>query len=308
MNLVKSGLKQWNSGSRTLLAGAVCFVLLGAILSIPANKAFAQDDGRAAAQEGPAAGNNDATSDQAVGVERVEDGVVANVESEGINIFSLIVQGGAFTIPIGLMSLVTVTFVIERSMALRRDRVIPANLVAELGLLAEEQGQFDPRAAYRLCQRYPSAAASVIRAMLVKVGRPQSEVDRSTTEASEREADRLYSNVRWLNLAATVTPLMGLLGTVWGMIQAFHDTTGLPQGVNKADFLAEGIYVALVTTLCGLIVAIPAAVFSHYLEGKLQRLFHEVEELLFSLMPQIERFEGRMRFTSVENGEDESEE
>ena len=188
MNLVKSGLKQWNFGSRMLLAGAVFCVLLGAILSIPANKAFAQDDGRAAAQEGPAAGNNDATSDQAVGVERVEDGVVDNVESEGINIFSLIVQGGAFTIPIGLMSLVTVTFVIERSMALRRDRVIPANLVAELGLLAEEQGQFDPRAAYRLCQRYPSAAASVIRAMLVKVGRPQSEVDRSTTEASEREA------------------------------------------------------------------------------------------------------------------------
>ncbi len=308
MNLVKSGLKQWNSGVKTLLVGAVCGVLiLGASLSLSANKAFAQDDARASAQEGPAAGN-DATSDQAVGVERVEDGVVENLEAEGINIFSLIVQGGAFTIPIGLMSLVTVTFVIERSMALRRDRVIPVSLVAELGLLAEEQGQFDPRAAYRLCQRYPSAAASVIRAMLVKVGRPQSEVDRSTTEASEREADRLYANVRWLNLAAAVTPLMGLLGTVWGMIQAFHDTTGLPQGVNKADFLAEGIYVALVTTLCGLIVAIPAAVFSHYLEGKLQRLFHEVDELLFSLMPQIERFEGRMRFTSVENDEEESEE
>ena len=65
----------------------------------------------------------------------------------------------------------------------------------------------------------------------------------------------------------------------------------------------RGIYVALVTTLCGLLVAIPAAVFSHYLEGKLQRLFHEVDELLFSLMPQIERFEGRMRFTNVDEAE-----
>ena len=272
-------------------------VLMTMAWSIPAHVLRAQEN-----SAGPTAGS-DATSDQAVGVEVTEDGVVDNLEAEGINIFSLIVQGGAFTIPIGLMSLVTVTFVIERSMALRRDRVIPGMLVAELGLLAEEQGQFDPRAAYRLCQRYPSAAASVLRAMLVKVGRPQAEVDRSTTEASEREAARLYSNVRWLNLAAAVTPLMGLLGTVWGMIQAFHDTTGLPQGVNKADFLAEGIYVALVTTLCGLLVAIPAAVFSHYLEGKLQRLFHEVDELLFSLMPQIERFEGRMRFTNVDEAE-----
>ena len=64
---------------------------------------------------------------------------------------------------------------------------------------------------------------------------------------------------------------------------------------------------ALVTTLCGLLVAIPAAVFSHYLEGKLQRLFHEVDELLFSLMPQIERFEGRMRFTSVDDTQESAE-
>ena len=70
----------------------------------------------------------------------------------------------------------------------------------------------------------------------------------------------------------------------------------------------RGIYVALVTTLCGLIVAIPAAVFSHYLEGKLQRLFHEIDELLFSLMPQIERFEGRMRFTSVDEQEESEDE
>ena len=223
---------------------------------------------------GPTAGV-EANNSEAVGNEAVVDGEVATVEAEGINIFTLVLQGGAFTIPIGLMSLITVTFVVERSMALRRDRVIPTGLITELGELAETQSRFDPRAAYRLCQRYPSAAATVIRSMLVKVGRPQAEVDRATTETSEREADRLYGNIRWLNLSAAVSPLLGLLGTVWGMIQAFHDTTGLPAGVNKADFLAEGIYVALVTTLCGLMVAIPAAVSSHYLEGRLQKLFHE---------------------------------
>jgi biopolymer transport protein ExbB len=280
-----------------MIAGCiVASVIFGQFIPLTVN---AQDGA------GPTAGA-EASNSEAVGSEAVVDGKVTNVEAEGINIFTLILQGGAFTIPIGLMSLITVTFIVERSMALRRDRVIPTGLITELGELAETQSQFDPRAAYRLCQRYPSAAATVIRSMLVKVGRPQVEVDRATTETSEREADRLYGNIRWLNLSAAVSPLLGLLGTVWGMIQAFHDTTGLPAGVNKADFLAEGIYVALVTTLCGLMVAIPAAVFSHYLEGRLQNLFHEVDELLFSLAPQIERFEGRMRFTNADDaGEDD---
>jgi biopolymer transport protein ExbB len=280
--------------SGVLFSMIVGCVIAGAIFAPFVSLAVNAQDGA-----GPTA-DAEANNSEAVGNEAVVDGEVANVEAEGINIFTLILQGGAFTIPIGLMSLITVTFVVERSMALRRDRVIPSGLITELGELAETQSQFDPRAAYRLCQRYPSAAATVIRSMLVKVGRPQAEVDRATTEVSEREADRLYSNIRWLNLSAAVSPLLGLLGTVWGMIQAFHDTTGLPAGVNKADFLAEGIYVALVTTLCGLMVAIPAAVFSHYLEGRLQRLFHEVDELLFSLAPQIERFEGRMRFTNAD--------
>ena len=280
--------------SGVLFSMIVGCVIAGAIFAPFVSLAVNAQDGA-----GPTA-DAEANNSEAVGNEAVVDGKVANVEAEGINIFTLILQGGAFTIPIGLMSLITVTFVVERSMALRRDRVIPSGLITELGELAETQSQFDPRAAYRLCQRYPSAAATVIRSMLVKVGRPQAEVDRATTEVSEREADRLYSNIRWLNLSAAVSPLLGLLGTVWGMIQAFHDTTGLPAGVNKADFLAEGIYVALVTTLCGLMVAIPAAVFSHYLEGRLQKLFHEVDELLFSLAPQIERFEGRMRFTNAD--------
>ena len=280
--------------SGVLFSMIVGCVIAGAIFAPFVSLAVNAQDGA-----GPTA-DAEANNSEAVGNEAVVDGEVANVEAEGINIFTLILQGGAFTIPIGLMSLITVTFVVERSMALRRDRVIPSGLITELGELAETQSQFDPRAAYRLCQRYPSAAATVIRSMLVKVGRPQAEVDRATTEVSEREADRLYSNIRWLNLSAAVSPLLGLLGTVWGMIQAFHDTTGLPAGVYKADFLAEGIYVALVTTLCGLMVAIPAAVFSHYLEGRLQKLFHEVDELLFSLAPQIERFEGRMRFTNAD--------
>jgi biopolymer transport protein ExbB len=217
-------------------------------------------------------------------------------EIESINLLTLLVQGGFFMIPIGIMSLIAVTYTIERFIALRQSRVLPPGLIAGLGQLGGPQGGFDPRKAYKLCQQYPSAAATVVRAMLLKVGRPHSEIEHAVAEVSDREANRLYSNVRWLLVAASVTPLLGLLGTVWGMIQAFHDTTQLTPDMNKADYLAKGIYVALVTTLGGLCVAIPASIFAHYFEGRVQTLFHQIDEMLFNLMPQIERFEGRVRF------------
>ncbi len=227
-----------------------------------------------------------------------QDGAAAGArpQIESINVFRLLVQGGVFMIPILFMSVLVVTFTIERFIGLRRSRVLPEQLVAGLGQLGGPQGGFDPRKAYKLCQQYPSAASTVVRAMLLKVGRPHSEVEHSVAEASDREANRLYANVRWLMLAAAVAPLLGLLGTVWGMIRAFHDTTQLTPDVNKADYLAEGIYVALVTTLGGLCVAIPAAIFAHYFEGRVQMLFHQIDEMLFNLMPQVERFEGRVRF------------
>lgn len=223
-------------------------------------------------------------------------------EKKAINLLHLLARGGWFMVPLGLLSVVVVAISIERFIALRRDKVFPSRLVAKLGELGAEQGGFDPREAYRLCQRYPSAASTVINAMLLKVGRPHSEVEHAVIETSQREAERLHANVRWLSLAASVAPLVGLLGTVWGMIRAFYDSTQLEVGQNKAEALAEGIYTALITTLCGLVIAIPAAILAHYFEAKIASLFHKIDELLFQLLPQIERYEGRIRFSKQSTG------
>ena len=212
-----------------------------------------------------------------------------------INILALLVKGGHLMWPIAAMSLVVVTFGTERILGLRRRKVLPPELIDGLGRLADEPGGFDPRKAYALCKRYPSAAANVVRAMLLKIGRPHAELENAVAEADRREAARLYTNVRWLGLAAGVTPLLGLLGTVWGMIQAFFATANLPTGANKAEALAQGIYQALVTTFAGLAVAIPAAVLAHILEGQIQKVFRELDETLLGLMPRLERFEGRLR-------------
>jgi biopolymer transport protein ExbB len=174
--------------------------------------------------------------------------------------------------------------------------VLPDGLVTSLGQLAGTQGSFDPRRAYKLCQEFPSAAANVIRAMLLKVGRPVSEVESAVSQASQREADKLYANVRWLNIAASLATMLGLLGTIQGMILAFHQLTSLDPGTDRTQVLAGGIYTALVTTFAGLSVAIPSAFASHFFEGKIQNAFREIDELTFNLLPQLERYEGRLRF------------
>jgi biopolymer transport protein ExbB len=79
------------------------------------------------------------------------------------------------------------------------------------------------------------------------------------------------------------------------MIQAFFETANLQPGANRADYLAEGIYKALVTTFAGLSVAIPAAILAHMFEGRIQRLFRELDGYVAKLLPQLERFEGRLR-------------
>jgi biopolymer transport protein ExbB len=213
------------------------------------------------------------------------------------NFFILLVKGGIFMVPIFFMSVLAVAMSIERALHLRREKIVPPELVVALGELGSSPNGFDPRAAYRICQQYPCTASNVIRAMLLKIGRPHSEVEHAVTETCQREAEKLYSNVRWINLAVSVTPLIGLLGTVWGMIECFHVSSQLEAGSNRAQELAGGIYVALVTTLGGLMVAIPAAIVSHYYEGRIQALMFQVEELVLNLLPQVERFEGRVRFT-----------
>lgn len=212
-----------------------------------------------------------------------------------LNLLELALAGGVLMIPIAAMSFVVVLFAFERWLGLRRRKIIPPALVAALLQLAARPGGLDPKQAYKLCQQFPSSAANVFRAVLLKVGRPHSEVEFAVKEASEREAAKLYKNVRPIELAVTVTPLLGLLGTVQGMIQAFYVTANMPANFNKAENLANGIYVALVTTFAGLTVAIPAAILAHYFEGRVQALFRDVDELLLEFLPQLERFEGKLR-------------
>jgi len=217
---------------------------------------------------------------------------------EGMDVLSLLERGGVFMIPIGIVSLLVLTFVIDRGIGLRAGRLFPIRFRKSIQQFSK-QLDADPRMVYQSCLEHPSAAANVVKSMLLTIGRPIPEVKASIADSLQREVDQAYSNVRWLNLAAGIAPLMGLLGTVWGLIQAFQSTAILTAGQNRAEVLAVGIYEALVTTLAGLLVAIPAAVASHYFEGRVTRVFGNIDESLAELLPRFEQFEGRNRFEVI---------
>lgn len=259
--------------TRVILA---LFILL--IISLPA---FAQDG----APSGEGSGEEAAP---ALIEKRLSD-------SESLTLVSLILRGGKMMIPLGVMSVIVVALTLERLFALRKARIIPYKLQRELSQLRLTEKGLDPREAYKLCKTYPSALANVVKAMLHRIGRPQSEVEHAVAEATEREADRLYGNVRWIALMGSVAPLLGLMGTVWGIIWTFYKTTQLEIGADRADQLAGGIFVALVTTLGGLTIAIPAMIFAQYFESRIVALFHEMDEILFDLIPGFEHYEGKLR-------------
>lgn len=221
-----------------------------------------------------------------------------NAPKPGLNLLNLAIQGGFFMIPIGFVSLIVVTFVFDRLIGLRAGRIFPYRFRKSLNQFSK-QLEADPRLVFQSCMEHPSAAANIVKEVVLRIGRPTPELEAAASESIQREVDASYANVKWINFAAAVAPLLGLLGTVWGLIRAFHDTTQLSAGQNRADFLAVGIYEALVTTLAGLIVAIPAAAAGQFFESRVQKMFAKIEAAVTELIPRFEIYEGRTRFEVI---------
>jgi len=216
-------------------------------------------------------------------------------------LLGLFLAGGPFMWPILALSLVVVAFSLERLLALRRGRMIPSGLIKGLEAALGER-PVQPRSLRRLCREHPSVAADVVRTLLDNLGRPLPEVEAAVAATKDREASRLYANIRPISLAVTVSPLLGLLGTVQGMIVAFSTTAELAPGANRAAELAGGISMALVTTFAGLCVAVPAAVLAHALEGRILAGFRRIDELLDRFWPLVGWYERAARRSASGNG------
>lgn len=203
------------------------------------------------------------------------------------NLWDIMIQGGPLMIPIAICSVITLALTLERLVSLRRGRIIPKPFVTRF-LQQMEDGTLDRDTALDLCEENGSPVAEVFAGAVRKWGRPSVEVEQAVIDSGERVTNGLRKYLRVLNGITTVTPLLGLLGTISGMIQAFNALAlSDPTGQTRPQLLAEGIANALLTTAAGLSVAIPTMILYLYFLGRVDRLVMEIDALGERLVPMI---------------------
>jgi biopolymer transport protein ExbB len=182
-------------------------------------------------------------------------------------------SGGPVMYPILLCSILFVAILIERLFHLHRAQINTAEFVAGIRNILKKRNIAE---AISICEETPGPVAHVIKAGIIKHDRAKSEIREAIDDAALHEVPRLEKNLVVLATIAHITPLLGLFGTVLGMMQVFFKICELG-GRTDAAQLAGGIGQALITTAAGLAVAIPVFIAYNYLVSRVGTLVWDME-------------------------------
>ena len=201
------------------------------------------------------------------------------------NLLATIRDGGILMVPLLGCSFALAVFGIERLVNLRTGRVVP-RLFATRFIEQLQTRQISRGEALDACEENGSPAAKVFAAAVRRWGRPAVEIEQAAMDACEREVNHLRRYRRVFNGVATVGPLLGLLGTVFGLIRSFNDVAG-SGAMGRPDLLARGFGEALITTAMGLLVAIPAMVLHWFFTSRVDRLAMRLDETCQQVIDEI---------------------
>ena len=200
-------------------------------------------------------------------------------EQEGESLLKLISYGGGigyFTI---LLNFIGIGLAIEHFINIRRDVVMPPEVLQQVEEMFED-GEYEE--AMAICESQPNYFTRVCGAGIAKIGHSFPVVEKAMEEMGDEESIKLHQKVGWLALIANVAPMMGLLGTVGGMVEAFNEIAASSGGANPAQ-LASGISKALLTTMFGLIVALPVTAAFAFIRNRMVRNIIEVGAIVEDL-------------------------
>lgn len=219
--------------------------------------------------------------------------------SQILNGANQLIKGGPMLFPLAFLSLLAMAVVLDRFQALRRDRYIPSEFIVRI-YRQLERGKYD--LAIALCESRPLLVTNLLR-----FGIERRHLDEETllTEVRgyiQHHVRELYRNLFVLSLVATVAPLLGLLGTVLGMIQGFM-ALALEGGQVQMRIVADGISVALLTTFTGLVIAVPTLVAHQALMHRADTIANEIRRYGIALVRFLKTEEVRL-FEDSEEPED----
>jgi biopolymer transport protein ExbB len=191
--------------------------------------------------------------------------------------------GGAIGAIIILISVAALALIIQYTVEQKHDKLIPPHVVAELEQLFEEQA-YDEAA--DMCQTENTYLTTIVGAGLAQLEGGYDAITKALESAGEEETTRIFSKLSNLNMIASIAPMLGLFGTVSGMIGAFNIIASTAGGASPGQ-LAGGISEALVTTFLGLVVAMPTLVAYHFLRARAIKVSMEAGTIITNL---FERF------------------
>lgn len=196
--------------------------------------------------------------------------------------FEMVTAGGWLMLPIILCSVVAAAITVERFWALKQEKVVPGNLVSQVWQLHKNR-ELNNESIKLL--RDSSPLGRILAAGLINMKHEREVMKEAIEETGRQVVLELERFLNTLGTIASITPLLGLLGTVIGMIKVFTAITA--QGVGNPSVLAGGISEALITTAAGLAVAIPSLMFYRYFRGKVNMLVIKMEEESLKLVEVI---------------------
>ncbi len=208
-------------------------------------------------------------------------------QSGDVDYFKMLVWPGGGTIGLILwaLSVVMVALCIQFFVTIRKGNIMPDLVKQQIQGLFEEK-QY--REAIEVTATEPSMLSYVVHAALSEAAHGYSSMERAMEESAEEKSSGMLRKIEWLNLLGNISPMLGLMGTVWGMIMAFMEIVK-DKGIPSPDKLAYSIGIALVTTLLGLVVAIPAlsvfAVLRNRIDAVSNEVIMEAQEMISTFRP-----------------------
>ena len=198
--------------------------------------------------------------------------------------YQFVMKGGYLMYPIMFCSVLALAILFERLFALRRSRIIPEKFIIEVSDLVRQQRMED---AMTQCRLNNSSIARVLMAGISRHHKSRQQVKEAIEDVGRLEAANLERFLTILGTIAGIAPLLGLLGTVTGMIKAFNVISHA--GIGNPQMLAGGISEALITTATGLTVAIPAFVFYKLLRSRVDKRILRMERVSIEVLDLIDQ-------------------